>query len=218
MRTISLVVLVALSWTAAALASEGQLSMDQKREWLRDRIAASSRSADARQAAADRVAKLTDNQVEALSDYYRSGKADKDLHAAQDLDRKQQQSQALRSAAIAAYQQRLAAARGGRVGYAPVITTLPSGASLAAGAVVSPDRRYVRINAAPFFSQVNGFSTFNMANGQTRYYPMNPSGGFGVPYSPQPLVPQVAPQPQLNPVGPRPALQGYVPHPALQPR
>jgi len=106
------------------------------------------------------------------------------------------------------------------VGYAPVITTLPSGASLGASAVVSPDRRYVRINAMPFFSQVNGFHTFNMATGQTQWYPnQDPYGYGGLPNSP--LLPQYQTgptQPALNGLIPRPALEGYIPRPALQPR
>ena len=124
-----------------------------------------------------------------------------DQRADEELDRLHHQQAVLLAAAVRAYQQRLAAARGGRVGYAPVITTLPSGASLAAGAFVSPDRRYVRVNAMPFFSQVQGFTTFNMANGQTRYYPLAPSAGSAG-----------------FPAAPRPALEGYAPRPALAPR
>jgi hypothetical protein len=60
---------------------------------------------------------------------------------------------------------------GGRsVGYRPVITTLPTGTSLSAGAVVSPDRRYVRINAMPFFSNVGPVYTYNLKTGQTGDY------------------------------------------------
>jgi len=48
------------------------------------------------------------------------------------------------------------------VGYAPVITWLPSGTNLVVGPIiVSPDRRYVRVRVQPFFSHVIGVDTFN---------------------------------------------------------
>ncbi len=56
---------------------------------------------------------------------------------------------------------------GGGVGFAPVITWLPEGVTLGASAVVSPDRRYVRITAMPFFSSVPSVSTFNFRNGKS---------------------------------------------------
>ena len=55
--------------------------------------------------------------------------------------------------------------RGGAVGYQPVIETLPEGASLHVQAVISADRRYVRVTSMPFFSGVSSVSTFNMATG-----------------------------------------------------
>ena len=51
------------------------------------------------------------------------------------------------------------------VGFAPFITWLPKGVSMSAGAVVSPDRRYVRVNAQPFFSTIGSVHTFNMKTG-----------------------------------------------------
>ena len=71
---------------------------------------------------------------------------------------------ATRDALILQYQQRLAASRGGNPGFAPVITTLPSGTQLGASAVVSPDRRYVRMNLQPFFSSVGPVQTFTFQN------------------------------------------------------
>jgi von Willebrand factor type A domain len=55
--------------------------------------------------------------------------------------------------------------RGNAVGYQPVITTLSEGAQMSASAVISADRRYVRINAVPFFSSIGPVSTFNFATG-----------------------------------------------------
>ena len=50
-------------------------------------------------------------------------------------------------------------------GFRPVITTLPSGAGASVTAVVSADRRYVRISPIPFFSSIGSVSTFTFAGG-----------------------------------------------------
>ncbi len=55
--------------------------------------------------------------------------------------------------------------RAGAVGYQPVITTLPEGANMTAQAVISADRRYVRITSTPFFSTIGPVNTFNFATG-----------------------------------------------------
>ena len=67
----------------------------------------------------------------------------------------------------------------GAVGYAPVIITLPEGTNFAATAVVSADRRYVRITCVPFFSQVSDVHTFNIASGATTNTPGLGTGGAG---------------------------------------
>ena len=54
---------------------------------------------------------------------------------------------------------------GGAVGYEPVIIWLPQGAMMSVTAVISADRRYVRITAMPFFSGVSNVDTFNTTNG-----------------------------------------------------
>jgi len=56
-------------------------------------------------------------------------------------------------------------ARHGAVGYQPVIITLPEGANMMATAVISADRRYVRITSAPLFSGIAEVNVFNMATG-----------------------------------------------------
>lgn len=53
----------------------------------------------------------------------------------------------------------------GAVGYQPVIITLPEGTNMLAYAVVSADRRYVRVDVLPFFSAVGEVNTFNFATG-----------------------------------------------------
>ncbi|BBO31781.1 VWA domain-containing protein [Lacipirellula parvula] len=57
----------------------------------------------------------------------------------------------------------LAFARGGAVGYQPVIITLPEGSQMIASAVVSADRRYVRITSAPSFTGIGNVTTFTFA-------------------------------------------------------
>jgi hypothetical protein len=54
----------------------------------------------------------------------------------------------------------------GAVGYRPVITQLPEGASFRCTAVISADRRYVRASPTPLFSQVTDVNTFNFVSGQ----------------------------------------------------
>jgi len=58
----------------------------------------------------------------------------------------------------------------GAVGYQPIVTTLPEGVNLFARAVVSADRRYVRITAVPLFSGVGTVTTFSFSGG-------DPGGG-----------------------------------------
>ena len=56
----------------------------------------------------------------------------------------------------------------GAVGYQPVITVLPSGANMSvAPAVVSHDRRYVRVSPVPFFSGIAQVNTFNYVTGSS---------------------------------------------------
>jgi len=53
-------------------------------------------------------------------------------------------------------------------GFRPVITTLPEGTNMTATAVVSADRRYVRITAIPLFSLIGDVTTFNFQTGDTQ--------------------------------------------------
>jgi hypothetical protein len=56
--------------------------------------------------------------------------------------------------------------RRGAVGYRPQIDRFPEGAGFQTVAVISADRRYVRVSPQPFFSQINEVSTFNFVTGQ----------------------------------------------------
>ncbi|MBW3596207.1 MAG: hypothetical protein KY475_02915, partial [Planctomycetes bacterium] len=53
------------------------------------------------------------------------------------------------------------------VGFRPVITTLPEGTNFMATAVISADRRYVRVESFPLFSLIGDVTTFNFATGNT---------------------------------------------------
>jgi len=54
----------------------------------------------------------------------------------------------------------------GAVGYRPIITTIPSGAQFNTNAVISADRRYVRVSPSPTFTQITEVNTFNFVTGQ----------------------------------------------------
>lgn len=54
----------------------------------------------------------------------------------------------------------------GAIGFQPVITNIREGIGFSAMAVVTGDRRYVRISVAPFFSQVIGVDTFTIPSGR----------------------------------------------------
>jgi hypothetical protein len=64
------------------------------------------------------------------------------------------------------------------VGYRPVITWLPEGTHFGASAVISPDRRYVRVSPTPFFSSVGPVYTYNIQTGETTRLPQY---GHGTP-------------------------------------
>ena len=68
---------------------------------------------------------------------------------------------------------------GGAVGYEPVIIWLPEGASMSITAVISADRRYVRITPYPFFSGVSQVNTFNTTNGATNSSGSGNNGNSG---------------------------------------
>jgi hypothetical protein len=63
----------------------------------------------------------------------------------------------------------------GTVGYQPVITTLLDGISLGVTAIVSADRRYVRLAVAPSFTTITGVDVFSFVGG----LPQGGAGGTG---------------------------------------
>ena len=69
--------------------------------------------------------------------------------------------------------------RSGAVGYQPVVTQLPEGTNLFARAVVSADRRYVRVTATPLFSGVGQVTQFNSSGGGAAAAGAAGAGGAG---------------------------------------
>ncbi|MEX2027384.1 MAG: hypothetical protein WEH44_08785, partial [Pirellulaceae bacterium] len=68
----------------------------------------------------------------------------------------------------------------GAVGYRPVIITLPEGTNFSTNAVISADRKYVRVSPAPTFSLITEVSTFNFVTGQGSTQQQGQGGGgFG---------------------------------------
>jgi hypothetical protein len=67
----------------------------------------------------------------------------------------------------------------GAVGYQPIIITLPEGANFWATAVVSADRRYVRITCLPVFSAIDKVTTFNYSTGLSTSQSGGGTGGQG---------------------------------------
>ena len=67
----------------------------------------------------------------------------------------------------------------GAVGYQPVITTLPEGTNMSATAVISADRRYVRISVVPLFSSIGDVETFNFATGAQSLTSSGSGSGVG---------------------------------------
>ena len=62
-----------------------------------------------------------------------------------------------------------------QVTYMPIVTWLPQGTHLTTNAVVSPDRRHVRMTLNPLFSSIGPIFHYNMNNGA--YY--RPGAGVG---------------------------------------
>ena len=56
----------------------------------------------------------------------------------------------------------------GAVGYRPIISFFPQGDMMTVGAIVSPDRRYVRIGISAANTGIGAVHTFNFSTGEYR--------------------------------------------------
>ena len=153
---------------AGSLPAQQADSLEAKRQYVRTQMIrefAESVSGNLLAEIDRKVADMSPQRIDQLvENYQKRAAAERDAQS-DEAYLQAVQDQATRDALIQQYQQRLAASRrGGNPGFAPVITTLPSGAQLGASAVVSPDRRYVRMNLQPFFSSVGPVQTFTFQN------------------------------------------------------
>jgi len=181
---------------AGAVVPDVTAPLDVKRQFvLRTMLAEFRNNPGAHAEISAKVAAMDPQRIDQLLEVYGKRAA----HSAHEAEAQRRQAladspayrqarlaqwQAARAAQNAAAAARPAAARpvvyGPRpgVGYAPIITWLSEGTSMGASAVVSPDRRYVRINAQPFFSYIPQVDTFNFYTGKTRtIYPQPPRDG-----------------------------------------
>jgi hypothetical protein len=56
--------------------------------------------------------------------------------------------------------------RNGAIGFQPVIRQIPDGIGLSGMAIVSGDRRYVKMSLAPLFQTIIGVDTFSIPSGR----------------------------------------------------
>lgn len=165
-------------------------STSEKRRWLRTQLANGVKNNRELQPLLAKVDRLTPQQVDGLTNAVLAQQLPADDQPQQVRQQVQQfgqqQDQLMQDAAqeLARLQflrraleneiwQRNA---GYGVGFAPVVTWLPEGTWFGASANVSPDGRYVQVNANPFFSSVGPVYTYNLNNGETR--PWMPQPGY----------------------------------------
>jgi hypothetical protein len=152
-----------------AAVPEKNAAPELKREWIREQMLREFRGTGREQQVEAAVARMSPGRIDQILETHRKRRTIYEQEMLAAAGEELARSQAYRDYLVQQYHARLAAARGGRpVGYAPVIAVLPEGASLGASAVVSPDRRYVRISATPFFSGISALRTFNYRTGETR--------------------------------------------------
>lgn len=156
---------------AAAPAPAGEAA---QRRWLAEQLVAPITNRTRAKLYQEKLDKMSAKEVAALVDKLEQQR-ESDARLLEQQARAQLQQAAAMQQQLAAQlqQQRLAAQAaqnaayqpayptyyplysGGRIiGYAPVVTWLPSGTSMGAGAVVMPGSRNVRTSVTPFFSRV----------------------------------------------------------------
>ncbi len=144
--------------------------IEGKRQFLQKLFARQLKDPKQIHEALTRLQQATPQEIEKLMAAY-----EKKARLSQEKSMAQAKQDLARAKAYQQYlQSRVDQQRRGNPGFAPVITTLPSGTFFPVRAVISPDRRYVRITTAPFFSSVGPVRTFNTKNGQSGFVP-----GFG---------------------------------------
>ena len=148
----------------------------KKRAWLRAKIVGRSSDAQKVRSVEEKLAGMSGPEIDLLAEKYNRRQQELERELGNELKLADTRAGAGNRERLERYRQQLSAARARGVGYRPVITTLPEGAQLGAHAVVSPDRRYVRMTLSPIFSHIPEVSTFNFYTGQYKTYkmPANP--------------------------------------------
>jgi hypothetical protein len=193
----------------------------EKRAWLKQQAARGVKDWRQIQQLHSRLDRLTAKQIDALTTTVLAQQLPQDQQQ-QLLEQTQQEllrAQMLRQM----LENELWWRRGGGVGYLPVVTWLPEGAALGASAVVSPDRRHVRVSAAPFFSSVGPVYTYNLNTGDTRLWP--PQAGYPVypylrqwPYTGYTSTPQFGQMPSWHQPPPAPSARVQTWHDGIRTR
>jgi hypothetical protein len=168
----------------AVVSAESPGRIDKMRAFLTRQATKNVTDADTADRLKSRIAHMSPAELEGAWKQF----GERDNRRAETIEKRYRRAEdpAYRASAVNNYQQRLQAARG-NAGFQPVIAWLPEGASLGVGAVVSPDRRYVRITAAPFFSSVGPVRTFNFGQpnfGGPAFSPFGHRHGVGAVVSP----------------------------------
>jgi hypothetical protein len=165
-------------------------STAEKRRWLRGQLSSGVKNKRELQQLLGKVDQLTPQQVDVLTNAVLAQQLPPDQQQQlaqqqlQQFDQEQQQLLQQANQELARIQFIRQALEnelwlrnaGYGVGYMPVVTWLPEGTWFGAGANVSPDGRYVRVNANPFFSSVGPVYTYNLNNGATQ--PWMPQSGY----------------------------------------
>jgi len=159
-------------------------STAEKRRWLRDQLSNGVTSKRELMPLLRKVDHLTPQQVDVLTNAVLAQQlplADQqqmqhfDLQQQQLLQQTHQELARLRFIRQALENELWLRNAGHGVGYMPVITWLPEGTWFGAAANISPDGRYARINANPFYSNVGPVYNYNLNTGRTQ--PWMPQSG-----------------------------------------
>lgn len=169
-------------------------STAEKRRWIRDQLANGVANKRERALLLNKVDRLTPRQIDVLTNAALAQQQAVDqpqqlLQQMQQIGQQQQEQMRQANQELArlqfirhALENELWLRNAGYgVGYAPVVTWLPEGTWFGAAANISPDGRYTRINANPFFSSVGPVYTYNLNSGETRRWMPHPEHGAGYP-------------------------------------
>lgn len=126
----------------AIVVDGDHLSIEEKRNWVAENLDVVARSDREREVLSRRISTMSDRDVDRS---FRAGQK-------QQINRRRLETREENATREAA-------------GFQPVIVWLPSGTNFGASGVVSPDGRYVRTTAYPFFSSIGPVNTFTYQNG-----------------------------------------------------